>query len=88
MVRANEADLSGLAAQVPPQHDNDARDLVLLLQARWELAMSPTQWDRVSRIVAGHSSMDTSLRIQLAWAYLSHTGRAQAAIQEVFRSGG
>ena len=83
LVRARKADLSDLAAELPEQNDPDARDLALLLRARWSDDLSAQDWSRVSQIVAGVSSLDPTLRIQLAWLYLKHIGREGDALRAV-----
>lgn len=81
LVRAQAGGLEDFVAQIPDQPDADAADLALLLRARWGDAISATQWERVSQIVAGASSLDVSLRVQLAWLYLKHIGRAGEALR-------
>lgn len=81
LVRARGVDLTDLAARVPEQADTDARDLALLLRVRWGQTLSAADWSRVSTVVAGASSLDPSLRIQLAWLYLRHLGRADEAVR-------
>jgi hypothetical protein len=81
LVRAHSEGLHDFTARVPEQPDADAADLVLLLRARWDAPLSAAQWERVSQVVAGMSALDVSLRIQLAWLYLKHIGRADEALR-------
>ncbi|MFI4860600.1 MAG: hypothetical protein ACIAXF_07970 [Phycisphaerales bacterium JB063] len=83
LVRANGADLAALARAIPEPNDSDAADLALLLRARWDAPLSAAQWQCVSQIVAGQTSLDDSLRIQMAWLYLKHLGRAGDALRDV-----
>ena len=75
---ATEGDL---VASLSPDRFN--RDLALLLRARWSDDLSAQDWSRVSQIVAGVSSLDPTLRIQLAWLYLKHIGREGDALRAV-----
>ncbi|MEM9414936.1 MAG: hypothetical protein AAGA29_05590 [Planctomycetota bacterium] len=83
LVRANGVNLVELARSLPEPADNDANDLALLLRARCAVPLDTTDWQRISQIVAGQTSLDDSLRIQLAWLYLKHIGRADDALRQV-----
>ncbi|XAL99430.1 hypothetical protein OT109_17850 [Phycisphaeraceae bacterium D3-23] len=83
LVRANGVDLFELARALPEPTDTDAKDLALLLRARWAVPLDAAQWQRISQIVAGQTSLDDSLRVQLAWLYLKHLGRTGEALRDV-----
>lgn len=82
LVRSRDAGAASFAEALPEQVDVDARDLSLLLRARWGVAMGTEDWAHAAEAVAGLTSLDESLRLQLGWAYLKHQGRSDEAIRE------
>jgi len=68
------------------EHNNfTTESLRLLLRANHGAELTEKEWMRVSDIVQGVGNLAISMRVQLAWQYLKHTGAADRAIAEALR---
>lgn len=66
--------------------DLESRHLALLLRAKHGQSLSPQQVDELGLLVRGGGRLEDTLRIQAAWAWLKHTGQAQAALARLLES--
>lgn len=90
MARTKGTGSDALRQLVEAVGDDDHGDLTtdalrLLLRARHGLALTDAEWARASDYVQGVGRMDLGLRVQLAWLYLEHLGRADEAVAQALR---
>lgn len=65
--------------------DFTIRSLSLLLRARHGASLNDKDWVQVSDIVQGVGNINLDLRVQFAWAYLKHMGKAEQAIAKMLK---
>lgn len=87
IARARSQDIKPLAESIEPDSLNDFTTdaLRLFIRARHGASLTAKEWHRVSDIIQGVGQLDTSMRLQLGWAYLKHKGQANQAIAEALR---
>ncbi|MFN3167086.1 MAG: hypothetical protein ACE37H_08490 [Phycisphaeraceae bacterium] len=85
--RAHGSDLKDFAKTIGTDKHNDmlTETFRLLLRARYGATLTNKEWTRVSDIVQGVGQVDLGLRVQLAWLYLEHMGKADQAIKDVLK---
>jgi len=78
---ARGVDLSRMAAAIGQvdKGDTSITTLQLILSAKHNAPLTPRQWQRISDLVQGAGDLEPAFRIQLAWMYLKHLGKADQA---------
>ncbi|MEM1209815.1 MAG: hypothetical protein AAGI54_11160 [Planctomycetota bacterium] len=83
LVRSQRPEAASIIDGLEPPNDAVARGLWLLLKARGDDPLTPTELDDLATLVAGGADLDPSLRAQAAWTYLKRTGRADATLADL-----
>ncbi|MEO0587841.1 MAG: hypothetical protein AAF078_09390 [Planctomycetota bacterium] len=83
LLRSQDPDAPAVTQRIDPPRDSVARNLDLLLRARRDAPLTPDQLADLADLVSGGGDLDPSLRIQAAWLYLRHIGRADAALDRL-----
>ena len=83
LVRTQKAGAAAVIAGIDEFGDLDADSLATLLRAKDGAAMTRGQMRDLSLIVRGGSSLEPTLEIQAAWAWLKRTGQTQAVLKVI-----
>ncbi|MEM6331728.1 MAG: hypothetical protein AAF823_00095 [Planctomycetota bacterium] len=83
LLRSQHPAASAVTRRTDPPRDTVARNLDLLLRARRHDPLAPDQLADLADLVSGAGDLAPSLRIQAAWLYLRHIGRADAALDRL-----
>jgi len=83
LVRTQSPEAAEVIRDLPLLADRDAASLQVLLMAKNNIELSAREARMLRTIVRGGGSLQDTLRIQAAWAYLKRMGRADEALSSV-----
>jgi hypothetical protein len=83
LIRCRTSQPQLVLADLPPFEQSAARNLALLLRARFGQGLSPEALGQLGSMVRGSGLQHGALRVQAAWLYLKITNQVEPALIEV-----